>query len=260
MFEKWRLYRNHPAHRAILQDLPLEGVDKSLLKEKDFFGFTAFDLDLLLHKKRFPSHITVPKVYKEGEVCASTPGEYESYFHIKYVPHLYFNAPRTLFKIAKRCRRSYRKSQLYVTQLWTGAYYAKEIRSLKIPNVSVRWINDRMGFGLFSDTPIPKKAFIGEYAGKLRPKRQGGSKYNSYLFEYRIGEKATAFTIDAEAQGNYCRFINHKKKGNVDPVIVYLDGIMRVVLYANRNIAADEEITYDYGDRYWSKRESPEES
>jgi len=54
--------------------------------------------------------------------------------------------------------------------------------------------------------------------------------------------------IDATQVGNIARFINHSCMPNLIPYMIRIDSIIpRVVLFAARDIAPYEEITFSYG-------------
>ncbi|PIA19450.1 SET domain-containing protein, partial [Coemansia reversa NRRL 1564] len=105
-------------------------------------------------------------------------------------------------------------------------------------------------WGLFASEPIFRKEFVIEYIGErirsvladLREEqyeREGiGS---SYLF--RLDDNTV---IDATKCGNVARFINHCCEPNCVAGKIVVDGTMRVVIYAARDIQIGEEITYDY--------------
>lgn len=58
------------------------------------------------------------------------------------------------------------------------------------------------------------------------------------------------FSIDATAEsGRLGRLVNHSRNGNLLTKAVHLDGRPHLVLLAGQDIAAGEEVTYDYGDR-----------
>ena len=84
------------------------------------------------------------------------------------------------------------------------------------------------GTGLFAKVAINKGQYIGTYSGPTA-KRDG--TYVLWVFEE-----------DKEPVGrsgrNLLRYLNHARPGNSE-----FDGFD---LYARRNIAADEEITFDY--------------
>lgn len=253
----WLSYKNLPCHKRIIQGKPLIEKDGKLLSQKDRWGLSAYDLDRLLDRGNFASHGTAPPIYMKGELVASTPREYEEVLQIHYIPHLIFDNFSVLQKVLSQCAKAAKKEEILTIQRWMGCYYQQEIRNALLPKVSVHWIDEKIGFGLFADENFPAKSYIGQYTGRLRKRRGRRDNKNSYLFEYLIGNERTPFTIDAQDDGNYCRFINHSKNGNCEPLVVYHDGMMKVIIHAKGKIQKGEEITYDYGDKYWSKREAP---
>ena len=101
-------------------------------------------------------------------------------------------------------------------------------------------------------------AYIGEYTGVLHKRPFFGRWKNLYCFDYNIGEgRKSSFVIDAQDFGNHTRFINHSFQPNVEPVSVYCDGLVHVILYASKAIAAGTQLCYDYGKDYWKKRGKP---
>lgn len=105
-------------------------------------------------------------------------------------------------------------------------------------------------WGLYALEPIERGEMVIEYVGEVirqqvadhrekRYERQGiGS---SYLF--RIDEE---FVIDATKSGNIARFINHSCDPSCTAKIITVYGQKKIVIYAQRDIALGEEITYDY--------------
>lgn len=53
-------------------------------------------------------------------------------------------------------------------------------------------------------------------------------------------------TLETERLG---RLINHSKSGNCQTKLHPIDGSPHLILVASRDIAAEEELLYDYGDR-----------
>jgi hypothetical protein len=102
------------------------------------------------------------------------------------------------------------------------------------------------GLGLFAAKPIATRAYIATYRGKHiataeahRRERRTGAKY---MFE--IDRR---WTIDGSSRRNLARYINHACRPNCEAVL--REGQM--VFVALRDIAADEEITLDYGKDYF---------
>ena len=95
-----------------------------------------------------------------------------------------------------------------------------------------------MGWGLFARKDIAEGDFILEYTGAKIPTKVADASDSRYLFE--IDSK---WTIDGEGQENYARWINHSCDPNCEADEV--EG--RIFIKALRNIAAGEELHYDYG-------------
>ncbi|KAM0335716.1 hypothetical protein ACHAQA_000766 [Verticillium albo-atrum] len=105
-------------------------------------------------------------------------------------------------------------------------------------------------WGLYTEENINKDDMIIEYVGEqvrqqiseireVRYLKQGMG--SSYLF--RIDENTV---IDATKKGGIARFINHSCMPNCTAKIIKVDGSKRIVIYALRDIARSEELTYDY--------------
>ena len=102
------------------------------------------------------------------------------------------------------------------------------------------------GLGLFAVRPIAKNAYIVTYQGKRistkeahRREREGKARY---MFEINA-----RWTIDGSSRRNLGRYANHACRPNCEPAL--RKG--KIVLLALRDIAPDEEITYDYGKDYF---------
>lgn len=105
-------------------------------------------------------------------------------------------------------------------------------------------------WGLYALEPIAAKEMIIEYVGEsirqpvaeMREKRYIKSGIgSSYLF--RIDENTV---IDATKKGGIARFINHCCDPSCTAKIIKVGGRKRIVIYALRDIGANEELTYDY--------------
>jgi len=93
--------------------------------------------------------------------------------------------------------------------------------------------------GCYTTTRIRKGARVAEYTGPHIPKDQADADYEDAPITYLFGLGDGSIVIDG-----FCTamFINHSCEGNCETT--QDDG--RVWVIAVRNIAAGEEITYDY--------------
>ncbi len=171
-----------------------------------------------------------------------------------FIPALDFDHFSIIQDIAKRVKKAGPTQDMF----WNGAYYKTEIQNALMPQVKISWISDAIGWGVFAAKPFKKREFIVEYSGKVR-KRQKEDRKNAYCFEYLAGPLApTPYIIDAQDQGGIARYINHGENPNLITALACLDGINHVILVANKPIAIGEQLLYDYGPDYWSKRTKPE--
>jgi SET domain-containing protein len=101
------------------------------------------------------------------------------------------------------------------------------------------------GAGAFALQPIPAKTKIVEYVGERLNDRQVEERYgterldNPHTFLFWVRED---LYVDAAVGGNDARFINHSCDPNCE-VEIEED---RIFIYAIRDIAPGEELTYDY--------------
>lgn len=137
-----------------------------------------------------------------------------------------------------------------------SALYSRELNQHTIADISIEEVSKSVGFGVFAKSKISKGVMIGEYTGILRSK--GGSDANNdYLFATRYGR---SFSLDARDAGNEIRFVNHSHlHANAVFLSVFHGGLWHVIIIADREIQAGEQILFDYGYEYWSTRNEPED-
>lgn len=105
-------------------------------------------------------------------------------------------------------------------------------------------------WGLYALEPIAAKEMIIEYVGERIRQQVAEHREKSYLktgigssYLFRIDENTV---IDATKKGGIARFINHCCSPSCTAKIIKVEGIKRIVIYALRDIEANEELTYDY--------------
>ena len=113
------------------------------------------------------------------------------------------------------------------------------------------------GKGAFARIDLAEGTYIGRYVGDLLTNEAMKARYPdrrqaSYLFEL-----TEELCIDAQESTHFSRFFNHAEHGNLE---VRFDVDARTIkFFALRSIHAGEEMTFDYGPKYWLFRGQPTE-
>ena len=124
--------------------------------------------------------------------------------------------------------------------------------------VHIRFIDTRIGFGLFADRDLAEGELIGEYAGMVS--RGDSVTDRTYCYEYhslRAGEDEIRLTIDARAIANETRFINHARPEVVSHENQFFNGHWHVIFAVSSPVAKGEQLLIDYGDPYWEGKAQP---
>jgi uncharacterized protein len=180
---------------------------------------------------------------------------FENLFQIRYLPQLEFIDWRCERWIRRACQKANKKGKIGELALWLGKLHGKEIESGEMSGLTIRWIHDSIGYGIFTSRPFKKWEFVGEYTGIVRPRRRIFPDVNDYCFVYPTEWLAwKAFTIDSQEQGNFTRFINHKDEPNCESIAVYHEETFHIIFRTTCDVPAGEELTYDYGSIYWLRR------
>ncbi|XP_065840903.1 histone-lysine N-methyltransferase EHMT2-like [Oscarella lobularis] len=114
------------------------------------------------------------------------------------------------------------------------------------------------GWGVRAKENIPMGSMICEYAGQLITDEAANlMKDDTYLFDLDVdGQMDGCMCINACEYGNVSRFINHSCEPNVFPVRVFTEHhdrkFPKMIFFAEQDISVDEEICFDYGDRFWN--------
>ena len=120
------------------------------------------------------------------------------------------------------------------------------------------------GMGAYALEAIEVGSWVCSYVGKLVDWDEYVrlSETDSSLLDYmfKIVDSATdggegACFLDARESRHFSRYFNHAEEGNLE-FEVYPEE-QRVEFFACRDIAAGEELTFDYGESYWTGGERP---
>jgi SET domain-containing protein len=140
-----------------------------------------------------------------------------------------------------------------------GKQFIDRIKAAYIPDVSIRWVDENVGYGLFAEEIIETGSYVGEYTGQVRENdiRRYLEPLNNYCYEYPVVDSlGRSFVIDA-IQGNLTRFINHSFTPNLRPVHVYYDGFYHLIFLAIQKIELGTQLLFNYGQNYWYLRGKP---
>jgi uncharacterized protein len=185
------------------------------------------------------------------EVSIANPTCFSQVFAVIYTNCLVFNSPRLEESIQKKLARRF----LSQREKWLGCFYAEDIVLGCSIRLTIAWINQKVGYGVFADQEIAKNACIGEYTGLVRKRSWFEGDNNIYCFEYPIAQyKRSPYVVDARLIGNHTRFINHSPEPNIASALVYYQGQRHIILYANQKIHKGSQLCYDYGPNYWKNR------
>lgn len=109
------------------------------------------------------------------------------------------------------------------------------------------------GWGLFCDKPFSKGEVVAEYIGEYVSDAVADRREKYYRkqriqdYQFRVDK---SWVIDATHQGGYARYINHSCNPNCTANIVKgkapNEHLKRVIIVAQRDIKATEELSYDY--------------
>ena len=160
--------------------------------------------------------------------------------------------------IKKKCDRFLKLGFRGKMNRFSLALFEEEFLTKKKPPIEIQHIDSLVGFGVFATQTIPGLSYIGEYVGVVREKTRKPDQSNDYVFRYLGGRSFfKSFVIDAEEKGNFTRFINHSDEPNLTSRWLIHDGVYHVIFFSNTRIEKGDQLTYDYGPYYWTKRAKP---
>lgn len=184
--------------------------------------------------------------------------ELEDSLHFHYLPQLSFKDPIQEVHLLEEGLRQAKLGQVLPEYLHNGQKWKKEIEEGFIPQVSVRWIDPEVGYGLFVEEDLEEGTFVGEYIGEVR-KNDDHLFVSNYLHVYPLcDEIGRNFVIDAH-KGSLTRFINHSYTPHLRATYAYVEGVYHMILVTLHPIFKGTQLTFNYGKNYWYYRSQPKE-
>jgi len=199
----------------------------------------------------------------ETSVTHVSLSQFKEVMGVEYSKELRFKSPELRRAAEARCRFAHLRGKLRPKQIWTGCYYARDILSGSEIDATIVWIDERVGYGVFTNRDIPAHTYVGEYTGVLRRPYFFKDKTNYYCFNCYITMSFweqnlwAPYLVDAQDVGNFTRYINHSSSPNLGMASAYCNEMLHIIFYASSFIPKGTQLLYDYGPTYWEKRPAP---
>lgn len=161
-------------------------------------------------------------------------------------------------KLEKKIRKRVLKASGSYKKKWSDYIFDSASQNDCLDDLYLEFVNPLVGFGVFASQPIEKFAFVGEYVGLVRRQKFFMQSDSDYVFRYSIAGKVSPWVIDADRSGNITRFFNHSYEPNLVCSSWFDNGLSHVGFFAKKGIKKGEQITFDYGARYWKRRPYPQ--
>ena len=119
---------------------------------------------------------------------------------------------------------------------------------------AIRFINSKVGYGVFAKEKIPSYSILNHYAGILKPDKMIAVD-NDSTFEF---SEFPQFSIDGKSAGNLCRFMNHSPERDPQTNAIawehYSKWGPRIIFTAScHGIKKGAQLLYSYGESYWEE-------
>ncbi|MEM1283744.1 MAG: SET domain-containing protein-lysine N-methyltransferase, partial [Chlamydiota bacterium] len=259
--------RNNPLHQAVIDnDISAAqnlSAHKELFFEANNMGFTAYELAQFLQKREILK-IFNPKEHSIGikillpdekEVKIFSEKDFLDSFGFRYLKTLHFANYKDLNGSINKFPWNYHSIFFNQDSHRLGRQYQDKLVEGDTADLSIRWIDNTLGYGVFADTSIDENNFVGEYTGLVRQLYRCSSDPNAYCFHYPTRFLSMKiYVVDALHEGNILRFVNHSDIPNLIPVCMVDRGLTHIAFMTTRRIQEGEQLTIDYGENYWKRR------
>lgn len=179
--------------------------------------------------------------------------DYQDFFGVPYLPHILFKSGPLLDLVIKQCPWTFRLGYYGIKEDYE--YYRDQIWKGTVADITIGWIDDALGYGLYANQNLPKGAFIAAYTGVVRPVNPYRYDHNPYCLHYPTRFWSyEIFVIDAGIGGNESRFANHSDFPNMNLECLYDRGLLFFFLRANQPICKGMHLTFNYGEYFWRER------
>ncbi|KAJ2946713.1 hypothetical protein O0L34_g12771 [Tuta absoluta] len=171
-------------------------------------------------------------------------------------PDFPYHDPPMLFECNQTCACNMKKcTNSVITRLCSkGSVFVR---------AAVFRVGGARGWGLRTQSRIAKGSPVATYVGELLSVEHADTRAaDQYMFALDVKQdlieqlnEKTQLCVDAAQYGGAARFINHSCRPNLAPVRVFTSTrdlrLPVVALFAASDIPAGDELTFDYGDKFW---------
>lgn len=255
-----------PLHHAIVCDdvdaVALLSRRSAACSEKNYLGLNALQLAKRLGKydciailtQNSSQEIKIRKKESDAILLCSEK-EFEELFAISYIQTPIFCTLPFLEQVISDRPWLISHTVFGCEHRRLGSALRSRLLTGYVANVSIGWINDEMGYGLFAEEDLPENVFIGQYCGIVRQVHRLEPELNEYCLHYPSRFFSyNYYVIDAKRAGNQTRFINHSDRANLQPMALLDRHFLHIGFFTSRACCKGEELTFNYGKNFWSKR------
>jgi len=224
----------------------------------DSNGFTAREISKFLNRKDFLETLPEKKflIMHEGD---DQPIEYSELqmrkvFGLEYLYNLIFESYESFTDVLKQCPYLLRTA-IGNPNRQLAEQFKDQLSMGYVAPVTIKWIDSKIGYGLFANDFIAKGSFVGEYTGLVRRLYRNAPDHNVYCFYYPTKLwSAKYYVVDALWQGNETRYINHSFTPNLNPAYLLDRNLLHLCFIANQDILPGTELRFNYGNDFWKNR------
>ena len=250
-------------HLAVLSNRPdlvesIVDVSPQLKWKRCNLGWTPTELTQFLPREEMRPFFQISPVtssfHTEPNVAICDLERFAALSDLPYLSKPLFESDEIFDDILLQTKKAKAEDEISPEKIWMGIYFDKELQKGAHPKVSIRFIDEGVGFGVFAAQKITPCSFVGEYVGVIKERKKKELNGKIHVMRYTVWEMGRRkFIVDAEKMGNFTRFINHSEEPNLSLQSVYWRGIPRMIFVAIKEIPEGAQLTFDYGTFFWKE-------
>jgi hypothetical protein len=260
--------RETPLTQAVISDdlqvIRQLGRYRDQVMAQNELGYNALELAHYLGKDDLVKYFqpssskTILAITSDGKELKLTEESFELFFGVKYLTYSKFSDYSLFQKVLGSCSWILKSDFLASEILEVGKKYKEHALGQDFSFVTIQWIDEVLGYGLFANRDIEEGEYIGEYTGVISPIARFKDRDNEYCVNYpRMVWAINRYGIDAKFEGNEARFLNHSYQPNVVIKMAVDRDLIHPLFFSCQKIIKGKQLTFDYGKDYWRNRQNP---